>query len=623
VKSIVLANYERYSSHTKDFNVAGRSTTVGEYVNLGTYSAQPLLNKQAFQLTKPTWARYLKIQFLTHYGSEDYCTMSQISVHGSTMLQGFHEQWGDSEEDTRSDTLVPETIPTTIAANVKATTTLETEHSFSDDTETEQMDMFDNTCDILHSFSSTLHFCPSSLMTEFEKKILSFPCGMVVAAGSIQSGDVDLNKMELDVVFDGTDGSRGLTGIDKSNSTSVHQQQDRSHDQNLEDDDNNKPGAERLKDLGSPSLRKGPNDGAHNGPNLQQAGAQNPDVEENVHTNDEGERNIVLPVSNTSESVNESIDTRTLQQNERKNEIPYKVDANVERKSVTEYSLTGQDAVEGSVLWGKSTIGDLNDKLHNAFLRFPSATCIEKLDFSKYKSDILSAKALFVGSHGNAPSTTSMEPIFKKLADEIRALQASMGVHDQFIKEVVLCYQSIVLDLIAEMEVTRINHEMRIENMETVRSAGLWASVLFDYEANFPSLTSCLYKVFVPLLSQIRSTTMIIVVQIAEFVPFVVYDRLSYTAMLLRWIIALLVLGLVLFKLGYRVVWYDQKRLRCGKPLDDTSFSSDSYGESHTQRRLKSKLKFRNRPRLRHLYMARAVNLPTCETNDDEEGCDS
>jgi len=102
VKQLVLANYERYSSHPKQFQVLGSQTYPdATWFDLGTYTAQPGNDAQTFDLVDPTWARYLKLRFITHYGAEHYFTVSQIKVHGSTMLQGFHEQWKESEEEVK------------------------------------------------------------------------------------------------------------------------------------------------------------------------------------------------------------------------------------------------------------------------------------------------------------------------------------------------------------------------------------------------------------------------------------------------------------------------------------------------------------------------------------------
>ena len=111
VKQIILANYERYSSRVKEFQVLASQeypTPNEDYWNsIGTYEAHSKSGEQAFELLEPTWARYLKFRFVSHYGSEHYCTLSQIKVHGSTMLQGFHEQWTESEKkDLESESLM-------------------------------------------------------------------------------------------------------------------------------------------------------------------------------------------------------------------------------------------------------------------------------------------------------------------------------------------------------------------------------------------------------------------------------------------------------------------------------------------------------------------------------------
>ncbi|KAL7469735.1 hypothetical protein ACHAXS_009996 [Conticribra weissflogii] len=105
VKQIKLSNYERYSSHVREFQILASqeypAPTSDYWADLGVYTAKSKSGEQAFELKEPAWARYLKIRFLSHYGKEHYCTVSQIKVHGSTMLQGFHEQWIESEKKDR------------------------------------------------------------------------------------------------------------------------------------------------------------------------------------------------------------------------------------------------------------------------------------------------------------------------------------------------------------------------------------------------------------------------------------------------------------------------------------------------------------------------------------------
>ena len=101
VKQIKLSNYERYSSRVKEFQVlVSQEYPVPNeeyWESIGTYEAESKSGEQEFELETPSWARYIKFRFLSHYGSEHYCTLSQIKIHGSTMLQGFHEQWTGTE----------------------------------------------------------------------------------------------------------------------------------------------------------------------------------------------------------------------------------------------------------------------------------------------------------------------------------------------------------------------------------------------------------------------------------------------------------------------------------------------------------------------------------------------
>ena len=110
VKQIKLSNFERYSSHVREFQVLASQeypAPSAEYWTLiGTFEANSKNGEQTFDLEEPAWARYLKFKLKTHFGSEHYCTLSQIKVHGSTMLQGFHEQWIESEKELEQEKMM-------------------------------------------------------------------------------------------------------------------------------------------------------------------------------------------------------------------------------------------------------------------------------------------------------------------------------------------------------------------------------------------------------------------------------------------------------------------------------------------------------------------------------------
>lgn len=49
-----------------------------EWKELGKFTAKEKGGEQRFELANPVYARYLLFRFLTHYGNEFYCTLSQI-----------------------------------------------------------------------------------------------------------------------------------------------------------------------------------------------------------------------------------------------------------------------------------------------------------------------------------------------------------------------------------------------------------------------------------------------------------------------------------------------------------------------------------------------------------------
>lgn len=71
-----------------------------KWKDLGTYEARNSREIQAFLIENPQiWARYLRIEFLSHYGNEYYCPVSLIRVHGTRMLESWKETEAGNEED--------------------------------------------------------------------------------------------------------------------------------------------------------------------------------------------------------------------------------------------------------------------------------------------------------------------------------------------------------------------------------------------------------------------------------------------------------------------------------------------------------------------------------------------
>ncbi|CAI5708888.1 unnamed protein product [Peronospora farinosa] len=86
--AIAVANYEKFSSTVKDFIVLGSiNYPTDTWLVLGNFTATHTNGEQIFQLDAQQHVRYIKFRFLSHYGSEYYCTLSQLRVFGRTFTQ--------------------------------------------------------------------------------------------------------------------------------------------------------------------------------------------------------------------------------------------------------------------------------------------------------------------------------------------------------------------------------------------------------------------------------------------------------------------------------------------------------------------------------------------------------
>jgi hypothetical protein len=86
--AIAVANYEKFSSPVKDFIVLGSvNYPTDTWLVLGNFTAAHTNGEQIFQLDAQQHVRYIKFRFLSHYGSEYYCTLSQLRcVQGASWV---------------------------------------------------------------------------------------------------------------------------------------------------------------------------------------------------------------------------------------------------------------------------------------------------------------------------------------------------------------------------------------------------------------------------------------------------------------------------------------------------------------------------------------------------------
>lgn len=96
---VKIANFEHYSSNFKEFELSGSLSYPTEtWFTLGRFIASNVKHTQTFKLPEPKWVRYLKLNLLSHYGAEFYCTLSVIEVYGVDAIERMLEDLVASAE---------------------------------------------------------------------------------------------------------------------------------------------------------------------------------------------------------------------------------------------------------------------------------------------------------------------------------------------------------------------------------------------------------------------------------------------------------------------------------------------------------------------------------------------
>ncbi|XP_071262339.1 SUN domain-containing ossification factor-like isoform X4 [Salvelinus alpinus] len=92
VKQLDIANFELFSSTPKDFlvSISDRYPT-NKWVKLGTFHARDERTVQSFPLDEQLYAKYVKVELISHFGSEHFCPLSLIRVFGTSMVEEYEE----------------------------------------------------------------------------------------------------------------------------------------------------------------------------------------------------------------------------------------------------------------------------------------------------------------------------------------------------------------------------------------------------------------------------------------------------------------------------------------------------------------------------------------------------
>ncbi|CEH11913.1 Uncharacterized conserved protein [Ceraceosorus bombacis] len=106
IDTIVMANFEFFSRMFKRFRVRVARKLYDrdeDWVDIGSFRARNVRGLQVFNTVQPRsearFFRYLRIDFLEHYGSEFYCPVSLLRVYGLTQMDDYIRE----EEELRRE----------------------------------------------------------------------------------------------------------------------------------------------------------------------------------------------------------------------------------------------------------------------------------------------------------------------------------------------------------------------------------------------------------------------------------------------------------------------------------------------------------------------------------------
>ncbi|XP_016308104.1 SUN domain-containing ossification factor [Sinocyclocheilus anshuiensis] len=101
VKQLDIANFEIFSSNPKDFLVSISDRYPNKkWVKLGTFHARDERTVQSFPLDEHLFAKYIKVELLSHFGSEHFCPLSLIRVFGTSMMEEYEMNSEPSDRQT-------------------------------------------------------------------------------------------------------------------------------------------------------------------------------------------------------------------------------------------------------------------------------------------------------------------------------------------------------------------------------------------------------------------------------------------------------------------------------------------------------------------------------------------
>nr|CAD2177841.1 unnamed protein product [Meloidogyne enterolobii] len=99
LNSFEIANFELFSSNPKDFRLWGSERyPTQEWILIGDFEAQNIRKLQSFDVKQQNtlYIRFVKLELLTHYGNEHFCTLSTFVVYGTSIIEEYEAEVASS-----------------------------------------------------------------------------------------------------------------------------------------------------------------------------------------------------------------------------------------------------------------------------------------------------------------------------------------------------------------------------------------------------------------------------------------------------------------------------------------------------------------------------------------------
>lgn len=92
-QKIEIANFELFSSTPKDFTVSFSDRfPTREWASVGQFTAKDIRDVQSFDLYPHLFGKFIKVEMLSHHGSEHYCPISLFKVYGTSEFEVLEKE---------------------------------------------------------------------------------------------------------------------------------------------------------------------------------------------------------------------------------------------------------------------------------------------------------------------------------------------------------------------------------------------------------------------------------------------------------------------------------------------------------------------------------------------------